>query len=75
MFWVVAVIVIAIVCYIIDEGGPFAKTVLTCGVVAIACALMSWITGWEFLMGLVKTCGVIAVLAILIPILMGIFKK
>ena len=73
MFWVVAIIIIGIICTIIDEGGLFAKTVLVCGVAAIACALISWITGWDFLMTLVKTCGVIAVLAILIPILLAIF--
>ena len=73
MFWVIAVIVIAIICYIIDEGGFFAKTVLTCGVVAIACALLYWITDFEFFITLVKICGVAAVLSILVPILISIF--
>lgn len=75
MYWVVAIIVIAIICSIADSGGPFAKTVLACGVFAVAFALISWITGWGIFMTLVKICGVIAVLAVLVPILLAIFGK
>ncbi len=75
MFWIIAIIVIAIICTIVDEGGPFAKTVLVCGVAAIAFALIFWITDWDFLMTLVKACGVIAILSILIPILLAILGK
>ena len=75
MYWVIAIVVIAVICSIADSGGPFAKAVLACGVFAIAFALISWITGWDFFMSLVKICGVLAVFAVLIPVVLAIFGK
>lgn len=75
MFWVAAIVIIAIICFIAEDGGPFAKTLLACGVLAIAFVLISWITGWEIFMSLVKICGIIAILAVLIPVLLAIFGK
>lgn len=73
MIWIVIIIIAAAICFLLSIDEFFAKMILTCVVVAIACTLLSWITGLELFMILVKICGVAIVLAILIPIIRAIF--
>lgn len=71
MFWVVAIIVVAIIAAFLDSD--VGKVVMGAGVIAIGMLLLSWISGMGFFVTLAKVCAVIIVLIILWLILAAIF--
>ena len=71
MFWVVAIIVVAIIEAFLDSDA--GKVVIGAGVIAIGMLLLSWISGMGFFVTLAKVCAVIIVLIILWLILAAIF--
>ena len=70
MFWIIAIIVCAIVATSLDY--TLGKVVIGAAVAAIGFLLLSWITGIGFLITLAKVCAVVIVVAIIGAILLSI---
>ena len=73
MIWVVALIILGIICACLGEkmGGIAVALV----VIALGLLLISWITGMEFFTTLAIICAVILIVIIVIAILVGIFSS
>jgi hypothetical protein len=70
MFWIVVIIICAIIAASLDS--VLGKIVIGATVVATGLLLLSWITGVGFFMTLAKACAVIIVVSIVGAILMAI---
>lgn len=70
MFWIVVIIIFAIIAASLDS--ILGKIVIGAAVVAIGLLLLSWITGISFLITLAKVCAVVIVVAIVGAILLAI---
>ena len=70
MGWIVAIVIFAIIAAALDSIA--GKIVFGSGVVAIALLMLSWITGFAFLITLAKACAVIIVIALAVALLLAI---
>lgn len=70
MFWVVAIIVVAVIAASLDSVP--GKIVAGAAVVAVGLLLLSWITGVSFLVTLAKVCAVLIVVVIVGVIVMAL---
>ena len=70
MFWIIIIIICAIIAAFLDSA--LGKVVAVSAVVALGLLLLSWITGFGFLITLAKTCSVIIVVAIVGAVLFAI---
>lgn len=75
MWFTIGLFILACIVYFLDEGGIYAKAVLASIVISISSTLLMYITGIDFFAVLIEMCGIVAVLAITIPLLMAIFRK
>ena len=71
MFWVVALIILGIICACL--GDEMGKVALAIVVIAAALLLISWITGIEFFTTLAIIGAVILIIIIVIAVVVGIF--
>lgn len=67
-FGIVAVVLL-ILCAVVEEGSGLTKAAAICLLSALACLLLRWITGWEFLRILAKLAGAGVVLLTLINVI------
>lgn len=72
MFWIVVIIICAIIATIFDT--VVGKIVAGSFVSAIGFLLLSWITGLGFFIVLAKACGIVIVVSVIGSILMTILK-
>ena len=70
MFWIIMIVVCAIIAASLDSLP--GKIIVGAAVMAIGLLLLSWITGFGFLVTLAKTCAVIIVVTIVVVILVAI---
>ena len=70
MFWMVVVIIVAIIAACLDS--VIGKIVLGASIVALGLLLLSWISGISFLVALAKICAAIIVITIVGAILLAI---
>ncbi len=79
MVWIIAIIAIALIVgwvkNIWDGDSIFVKIFALCVVVAIALAIIFWITEIELFITIIKIIGVIAVIDIALPVILKIFGK
>ena len=73
MFWVVMIVIVAIVAACLDS--VFGKIVFGAIVLAIGALFLYWITGGAFLVTLAKGCAVTVVVTITGVLLLAIFSK
>lgn len=67
MLWVVLVIAIIVISLCLDSKA--GKTILAAGVIAVGLMLVSWITGFSFLVTLAKVC-VVGIVVILVGLIL-----
>lgn len=70
MFWVIAIIIVAIIAASLDSLP--GKIVAGAAVVAVGLLLLSWITGIGFLITLAKACAGVIVIVIVGVILLAV---
>lgn len=70
MFWVIAIIVVAVIAASLDSVP--GKIVAGAAVVAVGLLLLSWITGISFLVTLAKVCAAVIVVVIVGVIVMAL---
>ena len=70
MFWIVAIIIVAVIASFMDSG--LGKLVMSAGVIAIGLLLLKWITGVELFITLAKACAIIIVVVIIGMIVLAI---
>ena len=68
----IIVVVLFIICAIVEEGSGLTKAAVICLLSALACLLLQWITGWDFMNVLAKIAGAGVVLLSLINVIMTI---
>ncbi len=73
MFWVIAIIVVAVIAASLDSVP--GKIVAGAVVVAIGLLLLTWITGISFLVTLAKVCAVVIVIVIVGVIVMALIGQ
>lgn len=71
---IIAAIIIGLIWNALDEGSVTVKLILAAVIVIIACLLLKWITGWDFLITLAKIGGVAIVLITLFNIIGKLFS-
>jgi hypothetical protein len=72
MFWIIVIILCAIVAASLDS--TLGKIVIGAAVTAVGFLLLSWITDIDFLITLSKVCAVVIVVVIVGAILLAIGK-
>ena len=77
MIWIIALIAVVLIVGwlqdIWDGDGIFVRIFALCAVIAIALAIIYWITKIEILITIIKIIGVIAVIDVAVPIIGKIF--
>ena len=71
MSWIIIIIVLLIIGAMLDS--TLGKIIITAGVLAIACLIISKLLEITFFVTLAKICGVVIVIAIVGSILKAIF--